>query len=172
MEAVSSCMPSNAGIGPIQGEDGQSVTISGVSESDKSAFQNPRKRKRRAVAQEDDSEEDFLDLELEATGAADLAQKSTKRRSSQRASAVRVPALIYPKSVYLDHEQTVQVSVESIVLQEALVSKCICLQQETTLSTLRHFIKASAAPRLPSRKSNSLRLTFGISAFTVHIKLE
>ncbi len=160
MEAASSSMPSYAGIGPIQGGDCLSVTNSGVSEPDESAFQNPRKRKRRAVAQEDDSEEDFLDLDLEASGAAHLAQKSSKQRSSKRVSAVRIPALIYPKSVYVDHEQSVQVSIESIVLQEALVSKCIWLRQETILSILRHFIKALAAPRLPSRKSTSLRLTF------------
>lgn len=171
MEAVSNLMLNNADIGPMQGEDGQSVTKSGALEPDKSAFQNPRKRKRRAVAKEDDSEEDFLDLELEASGAADLAQRPTKRRSSLCASAVRLPALIYPKSVYLDHEQSVQASVESIVLQEALVSEYLWLQQEMILNVLRHFIKASAALRLLSRRSTSLHLTSRNLASTVHIKL-
>lgn len=123
MQAVSSCVFSNADQSPIQVEDSQSVTDSGASEPDESAFQNPRKRKRRAAVREDGSEDDFLDLELEASGAADLAQKPTKRRSSQCAPAVRLPALIYPKSMYLDHEQSVQASGESMVLQEALVSK-------------------------------------------------
>lgn len=171
MEAVSNCMLKNADIGPIQGEDGQSVTKSGALEPDKPAFQNPLKRKRRAVAKEDDSEEDFLDFELEAGRAADLAQKPTKRRSSRCASAVRLPALIYPKSVYLDHEQSVQAYVESTVLQDALVSKYLWLQQEMTLNILRHFIKASAALRLLSRQSTSLHLTYRTLASTVHTKL-
>lgn len=131
MQAVSSRVFSNADKSPIQVEDSQSVTDSGASEPDKSgallpdesAFQNPRKRKRRAAVKENDSEDDFLDLELEASGAADLTQKPTKRRSSQCAPAVRLPTLIYPRSMYLDHEQSVQASVESMVLQEALVSK-------------------------------------------------
>ena len=171
MEALSK-YTLNVYISPISDEDVQSVTNSGALKPDELAFQNPRKRKRRAVAKEDDSEKDFLDLELEASGTTDLTQKPTKRRSSQCASAVRLPALIYPKSVYLDHELSVQASVESIVLQEASVSEYLWLQQEMTLNILRHFIKASAALRLLSRQRTSFHLTSRSLASTVHTKLE
>jgi len=134
MEVISSSMVSKAGNGSIQDEDGQSMTKPEASEPYMSPFENPHKRKRRAVAKGDDSKEDYLNLEIEPIGAADLVQKSTKRRSF--VSALKVPALLYPKSVYPDHEQPVQISVESIVLQEALVSQCIWLQQEMTLMLL------------------------------------
>ena len=121
MQAGPSQFGAKAGHTGSQGQD--SIQLSDDTESDQPvSHRQCKKRKRTKPAQGgDDSDRDSEILGDEATGAH-LAQEAFKPRPLQRGTAVRVPAMIYPRSSYLEHERTLQVSSERDVLRKALVS--------------------------------------------------
>ena len=92
-----------------------------MSNSNESSSLNPLKRKRETVI------EDGLKGASQVIEDDQLLAANSKRtkanRSAQLVTAVRNPNLIFPKSIYRDYEELLQVSSERDVLKEAMV-KC------------------------------------------------
>ena len=141
MARYSNYVPGKACIGTSQDVDAsQSSLKSEESGSDESptSLQNFKKRSRKIFTQ-DGSDGDPEDIENEATGIT-LAQKSKKRRPAQRIKAVKIPALVLPRSSYRDYEHSAQVLEERDVLAEALVSACFPTQRGVLGRFMKYFL--------------------------------